>query len=173
MAIGISDIIYKPIRHGQLLDALSCAFEGRSQGRKTPALPLVDTTLASRLPLRLLLADDNPINLKVGQRFLEKMGYGVEMVTNGLEVLQALEKQPYDIIFLDVQMPEMDGYETARRVCQEWGDRRPRLIAVTGNALQGDREKCLEAGMDDYITKPIQAKEVETILLRWGVRSTN
>jgi signal transduction histidine kinase len=168
MAIGISNIIYKPIRHSQLFGALNSAFESHSQGRKVPPPPVFDITLASRLPLRLLLADDNHINLKVGQRFLEKMGYGVEMVTNGLEVLHALEKDPYDIVFLDVQMPEMDGYETARRICQKWGQRRPKLIAITGNALHGDREKCLEAGMDDYITKPIQAKEMETILLRWG-----
>jgi len=168
MAIGISNIIYKPIRHSQLFGALNSAFESQSQGRKVPPPPVFDITLASRLPLRLLLADDNHINLKVGQRFLEKMGYGVEMVTNGLEVLHALEKDPYDIVFLDVQMPEMDGYETARRICQKWGQRRPKLIAITGNALHGDREKCLEAGMDDYITKPIQAKEMETILLRWG-----
>ncbi len=104
----------------------------------------------------------------MGQRFLEKMGYRVEMVINGLQVIEALEKHPYDIVFLDVQMPEMDGYETARQICRRWGDRRPRLIAITGNALQGDREKCLAAGMDDWITKPIQAKEMEAKLRFWG-----
>jgi signal transduction histidine kinase len=166
--IAISGFLYKPIHLTKLSEVLGSAFEDRSQSRKKDVPSTVDGTLASRLPLRILLADDNPVNLKVGQRFLEKMGYGVEMVTNGLEVLEALEKQPYDIIFLDVHMPEMDGYEAARKICQQWGQRRPRLVAITGNALQGDREICLEAGMDDYIAKPIQAKELEAILLRWG-----
>jgi len=167
-AIGISGFIYKPIRHVQLSDAFGCVLEGLPTSKKMPTLPAMDKTLASRLPLRILLADDNHINLKVGQRFLEKMGYHIAMVANGLEVMRALEKQDYDIIFLDVQMPEMDGYETARQICQRMENQRPRLIAITGNALQGDREKCLDAGMDDYITKPIQAKEVEAKLLLWG-----
>jgi len=167
-AAGISGFIYKPIRRTQLLDALTGVLEGRLRNRKKPVHAVVDSTLASRLPLRILLADDNQINLKVGQRFLEKMGYRIDMVGNGCEVIQALEKQPYDIVFLDVQMPEMDGYEAARQIVRRWSKQRPRLIAITGNALQGDREKCLEAGMDDYITKPIQAKEVEEKLQLWG-----
>jgi CheY-like chemotaxis protein len=89
-------------------------------------------------------------------------------VNNGREVIQALELQPYDVVFLDVQMPEMDGFEAARQICLRWQERRPRLIAMTGNAMQGDREKCLKAGMDDYLSKPIRAKELETMLLRWG-----
>ena len=168
--LDISGFLYKPIHLAKLSEVLGSAFEGPSQSRKKGAQPMADGTLASRLPLRILLADDNPINLKVGQRFLGKMGYGVEMATNGLEVLAALEKQPYDIVFLDVHMPEMDGYETARKICQRWTQRRPRLIAITGNVFQGDREKCMDAGMDDYITKPIKAKEVESMLLRWGNR---
>jgi len=169
-ALGISVFIYKPIRRSQLIDTLSRALEGRQQHKKTPAISELDGTLAARLPLRILLADDNPVNLKVGRVYLEKMGYRVGMVSNGLEVLQALELQPYDIVFLDVQMPEMDGYEAAREVCRRWGEQRPRLIAMTGNAMQGDREKCLEAGMDDYITKPIRAKALEAVLISWGKR---
>jgi len=122
----------------------------------------IDGALAMRLPLRILLADDNPVNLKVARIYLEKMGYRAELVSNGLEVIRALELQPYDIIFLDVQMPEMDGYEAARQICHRWRDQRPSLIALTGNAMQGDREKCLEAGMDDYISKPIRTKELES-----------
>jgi len=168
LTAGISGFVYKPIRRAQLFDVLSGILDGRSRNRKKPALSALDSTLAARLPLRILLADDNHINLKVGQRFLEKMGYHIDMVTNGCEVIQALEKQFYDIIFLDVQMPEMDGYEAARQITKRWSKRRPRLIAITGNALQGDREKCLAAGMDDYITKPIQAREVEEKLQLWG-----
>lgn len=170
MGAGISGFIYKPIRHSQLLEALRTALEGRSHSRKTPVTSTIDKNLASQLPLRILLADDNLINLKVGQRFLEKMGYRIDIAMNGLEVLQALEKKTYDIVFLDVQMPEMDGYEATHQIHQRWGEKRPRLIAITGNALQGDREKCLAAGMDDYITKPIQAQEIEDKLLHWGKR---
>jgi signal transduction histidine kinase len=167
-ALGISVFIYKPIRRAQLLDALSRALEGRQQSRKAPVISEIDPTLASRVPLRILLADDNPVNLKVGRAYLEKMGYRAEMVSNGLEVLQALEAQPYDIVFLDVQMPEMDGYEAARQICTRWKEKRPSLIAMTGNVMHGDREKCLKAGMDDYISKPVRAKELESMLLRWG-----
>jgi len=119
--------------------------------------------------LRLLLADDNPINQKVGQSVLQRLGYRADIVTNGLEVLQALENKAYDVLFLDVQMPEMDGLEAARRICQRWPlEKRPRIIAMTGNALVGDREKCLEAGMDDYITKPIRVGDLQAALERWG-----
>ena len=110
------------------------------------------------------------MNLKVGRTYLERMGYRVGLVGNGIEVIQALELQKYDIVFLDVQMPEMDGREAARQICQRWKEQRPRLIAMTGNVMQGDREKCLEAGMDDYISKPIRATELETVLSRWGNR---
>jgi CheY-like chemotaxis protein len=169
-ALGISVFIYKPIRRAPLLDALSRAVEGRQQAKKAPVVPEMDPTLASRLPLRILLADDNPVNLKVGRAYLEKMGYRVGLVSNGLEVIQSLELQPYDIVFLDVQMPEMDGYETSRLIRRRWKDERPTLIAMTGNVMEGDREKCLAAGMDDYISKPVRAKELEGILVRWGKR---
>jgi CheY-like chemotaxis protein len=167
-ALGISVFVYKPIRPSQLLDAVSHALEGPRQLKKTPVVSQIDSALASRLPLRILLADDNPVNLKVARIYLEKMGYRAELVSNGLEVIQALELQPYDIILLDVQMPEMDGYEAARQISRRWQDQRPSLIALTGNAMQGDREKCLEAGMDDYLSKPIRTKELEAVLLRWG-----
>jgi CheY-like chemotaxis protein len=169
-SLGISVFIYKPIRRAQLLDALSRALEGRQQVKKTPAISEIDGTLASRLPLRILLADDNPVNLKVGRSYLEKMGYRVALAGNGIEVIQAMELQPYDVIFLDVQMPEMDGFEAARQIRRRWRDPRPSLIAITGNAMQGDREKCLEAGMDDYIAKPVRVKDLEAVLLRWGKR---
>jgi len=122
--------------------------------------------------LRVLLADDNPINQKVGLSVLSKLGYRADLANNGLEVLKALEQKPYDILFLDIQMPEMDGLEAARRLCKRWPpDKRPRIIAMTGNALMGDREKCLDAGMDDYISKPVRISELQTALERWGPKS--
>jgi CheY-like chemotaxis protein len=120
-----------------------------------------------------LIADDNRVNQKVGSGFLGKLGYRADVVGNGLEVLQALERQPYDIVFLDVQMPEMDGYEAARQLRLRWtGADRPRIIAMTGNAMQGDRENCLQAGMDDYIAKPVRAEDLRAALERWGRRPT-
>ena len=167
---GISVIIHKPIRPQQLLEALAQALNLQLQrDKKSPNAPALDATLASRLPLRILLADDNPINQRVGQSVLLKLGYRAELVTNGVEVLAALEQNTFDLIFLDVQMPEMDGLEASRRISERWGaDRRPRIIAMTGNALMGDREKCLAAGMDDYISKPIRIAELQAAIERWG-----
>jgi len=167
---GISIFIYKPIRPAQLLDCLCRAMSVQVQReKKAPSAPSLDADLARRLPLRLLLADDNPINQKVGLSVLNKLGYRADIAHNGLEVLKALEAKVYDILFLDVQMPEMDGLEAARRICEKWPvEKRPRIVAMTGNALMGDREKCLEAGMDDYISKPVRVGDLQAALERWG-----
>jgi len=167
---GISIFVHKPIRPAQLLDALCRAMNIQLQReKKAPSAPVLDTNFAKRFPLRLLLADDNPINQKVGLSVLQKLGYRADVAHNGIEVLDALEKKAYDIIFLDVQMPEMDGLEATRRICERWtGDRRPCIIAMTGNALTGDREKCLAAGMNDYISKPVRIGEIQSTLERWG-----
>ncbi|MEJ5236823.1 MAG: response regulator [Limisphaera sp.] len=167
---GFDLIVYKPIRPAQLLDTLCRAIGVQIQReKKTPSPPVLDATLARRLPLRLLVADDNPINLKVGLTILRKLGYQADTATNGREVLAALQRQDYDILFLDVQMPEMDGLEVARHIHQHWPrHKRPRLIAITGAAFASDREKCLAAGMDDYISKPIRIEEIQNALERWG-----
>jgi CheY-like chemotaxis protein/HPt (histidine-containing phosphotransfer) domain-containing protein len=172
MEAGISVFIHKPIRPAQMLDALCRAMSVQWQREKrAPASPSLDASFALRFPLRLMLADDNPINQKVGLSVLQKLGYRADVAQNGLEVLMALEKKPYDLILLDVQMPEMDGLEAARIVCQRWPDaKRPKIIAMTGNALLGDREKCLEAGMDDYISKPVRIGELQMVLERWAGR---
>jgi signal transduction histidine kinase len=166
--VGISVFVYKPIRYSQLLDALGRVLAGHQQLKKAPITLQVDGTMAARFPMRVLLADDNAINLRVGQSYLKRMGFEPELANNGLEVIHALERHPFDIVFLDVQMPEMDGYEAARQICSRWPGGRPRIIAMTGNAMQGDREKCLAAGMDDYIAKPVRPKEMETALMKWG-----
>ncbi len=164
--------VHKPVRPAQLLETLCRAMSVSLQrDKKPPASSAFDANLAERLPLNLLLADDNPINQKVGRTVLLKLGYQADVVHNGLEVLKALEQKTYDVLFLDVQMPEMDGLEVARRICQRWPvDRRPCIIAMTGNALMGDRERCLAAGMDDYIAKPIRVAELQAVLERWGER---
>jgi signal transduction histidine kinase len=172
----LSAQIYKPIRPHQLFDALNQTFDQtRSPSARTvPAVPTFDPSFSARLPLRILMADDNRVNQKVGSIFLERLGYRAEVVSNGLEVLQAVEQQHYDIIFLDVQMPEMDGYEAARQLRHRWNDAdRPRIIAMTGNAMQGDKEMCLKAGMDDYIAKPVRVDDLRNMLERWGRRSSD
>jgi signal transduction histidine kinase/HPt (histidine-containing phosphotransfer) domain-containing protein/BarA-like signal transduction histidine kinase len=167
---GIAGFIYKPLRPAQLLDSLCRAMSIQLQReKKAPSAPSLDATFARRLPLRLLLADDNPINQKVGLSVLHKLGYRADVAHKGIEVLKALEQKVYDLVFLDIQMPEMDGLETARRILQRWPpEKRPRIVAMTGNALMGDREKCLQAGMDDYISKPVRIVELQSALERWG-----
>ena len=167
---GIAGLVHKPIRPAQLLEVLCRALNLQPQlEKKTSTVPALDGELARRMPLRILLADDNLINQKVGLSILQKLGYRADIANNGLEVLAALERQVYDLMFLDVQMPEMDGLQAAREICKRWPvDERPCIIAMTGNALMGDREKCLAAGMDDYITKPVRLAGLQQSLEHWG-----
>jgi CheY-like chemotaxis protein/HPt (histidine-containing phosphotransfer) domain-containing protein len=129
------------------------------------------------MPLRILVVEDVAVNQKFALLALEEMGYRAEVAGNGLEALNAVTRQPYDVLLMDVQMPEMDGLEATRRIHQLWenGDlaglptrHRPHIIAMTANALQGDREICLEAGMDDYVSKPIYLSELRAALERAG-----
>jgi CheY-like chemotaxis protein len=114
-------------------------------------------------PLRILLAEDNTVNQKVALQMLKRLGYRADVAANGLEVLQALEREAYDLILMDVQMPEMDGIDAARKIRIKWPNG-PKIIAITAYALDGDRERCLHAGMDDYISKPIQLDELRMVL---------
>jgi signal transduction histidine kinase/HPt (histidine-containing phosphotransfer) domain-containing protein len=168
--LDVAHFVHKPIRPAQLLESVCRALGVQVQrDKKTTYTPGLDSDFARRLPLRILLADDNPINQKVGVSVLTKLGYHADLASNGHEVIKALEQKPYDVLFLDVQMPEMDGLECTRVVCQRWTrDKRPVIIAMTGNALMGDREKCLAAGMDDYISKPVRVADLQAALERWG-----
>jgi signal transduction histidine kinase len=129
-----------------------------------------DRQAASRAPLRLLLADDNLINQRVGVALLRQLGYTADVVANGAEVLEALQSRAYDVILLDVQMPVMDGYEASRRIRETWGDKalRPRLVAMTANARPVDRERCFEAGMDDFLAKPLDIELLREMLEKEG-----
>ncbi|VVB72395.1 Methanogenesis regulatory histidine kinase FilI [uncultured archaeon] len=114
---------------------------------------------------RILLAEDNPINQIVIMKMLDKLGYHADVAANGIEVLHSMDLQLYDLILMDVQMPEMDGFETARTIRTRWPlEDQPKIIAITAYALKGDRERCLAAGMDDYISKPLKLNELRTIL---------
>jgi CheY-like chemotaxis protein len=114
--------------------------------------------------VRILLAEDNLVNQKVALLMLKRLGYIADVAANGLEVLEALKRQHYDIILMDVQMPEMDGLETARRICEMKLESPPKILAMTAYALEGDREKCLDSGMDGYVSKPVQIEELRLAL---------
>ncbi|MEO8524839.1 MAG: response regulator [Caldimonas sp.] len=121
----------------------------------------IDPGLAARHPLRILLAEDNLVNRKLAIRLLQQMGYRADLASNGIEAIECIERQPYDVLLMDVQMPEMDGLEATRRITQRWTTHeRPRIVAMTANVMQGDREQCLAAGMDDYLTKPIRIDQL-------------
>ncbi|MFM7406808.1 MAG: response regulator [Cuspidothrix sp.] len=122
--------------------------------------------LSEELPLKILLAEDNVVNQKVAVNILQRLGYRPDVVANGLEVLIALRRQHYDIVLMDIQMPEMDGLTATEKICEEWLlSCRPWIVAMTANAMQGDREKCLSVGMNDYITKPIRLEELTKALI--------
>jgi CheY-like chemotaxis protein len=160
-------ILMKPIRQSALFDMLMTLFAGKGEQavKVAPERAALDPEMASHHPLRILLAEDNVVNQKLALRLLSQMGYRADVAANGLEVLQAVKRQPYDVILMDVQMPEMDGLEATRRLCAELpAEKRPCIIAMTANAMQGDREMCLEAGMDDYLSKPIRVDELVNAL---------
>src|SRR5262249_31463446 len=127
----------------------------------------LDPGMAERHPLRILLAEDNVVNQKVALRLLAQMGYRADVAGNGLEVIEAIERQTYDVVLMDVHMPELDGFGASREINRRWpGAGRPRIVAMTANAMQGDRELCEAAGMDDYVAKPIRIDELVSALER-------
>jgi CheY-like chemotaxis protein len=161
----------KPVRQSQLFDTL-VGLLARDEA-PAPAVPIapaksgLDPQMAARHPLRILLAEDNVVNQKLALRILQQMGYRADLASNGIEAVDSVRRQTYDVVLMDVQMPEMDGLEASRRICaSSAAAARPRIVAMTANAMQGDREECLAAGMDDYITKPIRVdKLVEALNL--------
>lgn len=127
--------------------------------------------ISEKLPLEILLVEDNPINQKVAQRILKKFGYTIDVSVNGVDALRKLEKKKYDIVFMDVQMPEMDGLEATKRIKEKYREGSPFIIAMTAAVMKGDREKCLEAGMVDYIPKPVVPEVVLNALKKYGNRA--
>ncbi len=150
----------KPIKPRKLLDAMAAVFSVQITG-DSAAASQIDRNLANRIPLRILIAEDNLINQKLAVKLLERLGYRPDIAGNGIEAIDALRRQAYDIVLMDVQMPEMDGLQATRRIRKEWpGDSGPRIVALTANAFKSDREQCLQAGMDAYLSKPIQIREL-------------
>jgi CheY-like chemotaxis protein len=158
----------KPIRPAALYQALATIIDGQTRiDQKLRPSPQFDTDLGRRHPLRILMAEDNLVNQKVAQGILKKLGYRADIAANGLEVLEALDRQPYDVILMDVNMPEMDGVTATKKIRHERAaGEQPHIISMTANAMEGDREQYLAAGMNDYISKPIRLEELIKALLK-------
>jgi two-component system, sensor histidine kinase and response regulator len=165
-AAGNTDCCFKPVRQSRLFACLANALLGPSTTPRSLAKALIAPSLRPQ-QTRVLIAEDNPVNQRVTFGQLEKLGYSADVVPNGLAVLKALDRLHYEIVLMDCQMPEMDGYETTRRIRARMGDfPQPHIIAITAHAMEGDREKCLAAGMDDYISKPVHLNALAAALAR-------
>ncbi|HSS79525.1 MAG TPA: response regulator [Thermoanaerobaculia bacterium] len=165
---GKGSVFHFTIRCRQATGALASALASR-----TPeALHAPDPQLGERLPLRILVAEDNSVNQRVALLLLERLGYSADVAGNGYEVLAALHRQPYDVVLMDVQMPDMDGLEATRRIQSEWPEaQRPRVLAMTASALVADRNACLAAGMDGFLSKPVLIRELQAALRSVAVPS--
>ena len=157
----------KPTRSDHLREVIGGLLHGVAEPLARRTAPELDTSLAHRHPLRILLAEDNVVNQKVGVALLKRMGYDPDVVANGLEVLAAVRRQPYDVILMDIQMPEMDGLEASRIITRQHGPAsRPRLIALTANVFKTDQDACVEAGMDGFLGKPLDLEQLREALVQ-------
>ncbi|HZY45441.1 MAG TPA: GAF domain-containing protein, partial [Anaerolineae bacterium] len=166
-SIGFAAHLNKPLKPSALFDAMISIFTDQGARLTAPSAPVklqMDPDMAKRLPLKILLAEDNAVNQKLALRLLQQMGYRADVAGNGLEAVEAIERQKYDVILMDVQMPELDGLDATREIRKLKIAAQPRIIAMTANAMQGDREMCIAAGMDDYISKPIHIEELVNAL---------
>jgi CheY-like chemotaxis protein/HPt (histidine-containing phosphotransfer) domain-containing protein len=155
----------KPLKASQLYNTLVQLLTAGRAGEEE--VEVVTDGKRARSALRILLAEDNPMNQKVALRLLERLGYSADVATNGLEAIEALERRPYDVVLMDVQMPHLDGLDATRQICERWPEEsRPQIVAMTANALPEDREACFAAGMNDYVAKPIRAEELAAALKR-------
>src|SRR5262245_37055340 len=154
----------KPLRASQLFDALMTVFADDAKAPDAAVSGAADRAVSA---LRILLAEDNAVNQKLALKLLERLGYEADVAWNGVEALAALERQRYDVVLMDIQMPELDGLDASRRICERWPlGERPYIIAMTANALREDRDACFAAGMNDYVAKPIRPEELAEALRR-------
>lgn len=170
--VGIEACVLKPVKQSRLFNRLAEVMAGHIPfaqiHTKSGALRLPPSSESpTDVPTRILLAEDNLINQKVAIGLLQALGYTADLATNGVEVLEALKRAPYDLILMDCQMPELDGYETTQHIRASKTLPKPRIIAMTANAMRGESEKCLAAGMDDYLSKPVRLEALREMLTRW------
>lgn len=166
----IAGIVTKPVKSSQLFDTLVNVFTtGAAAEQKGPGAKQLQADLAQRYPLNILLVEDNLINQKLASTILSKMGYKVDIASNGLEALLAVSAKRYNLIFMDMEMPEMDGLSATREIHKHLApEMRPIIIAMTANAMADEREKCLTAGMDDYLTKPVKLTVIQDMIIKYG-----
>ncbi len=163
--------ITKPIKHQVLIKSLINLFSAHLPKTEidNKVTEVIEELFAITYPLSILIAEDNPINQKLLAHILQKNGYTPDLASNGLEVLQSVRRQSYDLIFMDVQMPEMDGFEATRQLVKRYSaSNRPVIVAVTANAMKGDKELCEQAGMDDYISKPIRVDDIKRVIAKYS-----
>jgi len=173
---AFASCLTKPIKPIQLHETLVRVVSGVKPVKQAAGPSKLDPQLAARLPMTVLVCDDNVVNQKVAMRILQQLGYRPDVAADGRQALAAIDRKPYDLIFMDVMMPEMDGMEATRTIRERQRDRgnNPNyktpiiIVAMTANAMHGDREKCLSAGMDDYIAKPVRPEDVRMVVERWG-----
>lgn len=159
----------KPIKLAELFEEVLRVIAEARNRRSNLADHNIDKNLAAKLPMRILLAEDNITNQDLVITLLSKMGYKIDAVENGRKVLEMMERKKYDIILMDIQMPVMNGMEATKIICEKYPEAdRPKIIAITANAMPGDRERYLNAGMVDYLPKPIKFKDVQSVLIKWG-----
>ncbi|MCL5029248.1 MAG: response regulator [Bacteroidetes bacterium] len=169
--LKLAAFITKPVKQIQFYECLSSILIGKNKIiiDKPRSSIRIDSELGHKRPLKILLAEDNAVNQKVAIKILNKLGYRADIAANGYEVLNALRKINYGIILMDIFMPEMDGFKATEIILKKFAGRiRPKIIAMTANAMQGDKEKCIEAGMDDYISKPVRIEELQESLQKWS-----
>jgi signal transduction histidine kinase/CheY-like chemotaxis protein len=177
--IGFAAYLIKPVKQSQLFDCLTTLAGIQNKTDKKEITPLVTRHFlaeAQKQNIRILLAEDNNINQKVALNMLKKLGYSSDIAANGKEAIEALEKTPYDIVLMDCQMPEMDGYEATgeiRNPDSKVIDHNVIVVAMTANAMKEDREKCLESGMNDYLSKPVKPKQLSKMLDKWLTKKKN
>jgi CheY-like chemotaxis protein len=157
----------KPIKRSHLL-AILVELTGGQPSAPRLSGPLGLKPMSDAVPLRILLAEDNHINQKVGLALLSRMGYRADVAGNGLEAVESVMRQPYDVVLMDIQMPEMDGIEAAAALRRKLGDKCPVLVALTANAFHGAREQYLSQGFDDYLSKPILPPALRQLISRLG-----
>lgn len=167
----VSARLIKPVKSKSLFNEVLQIMTDVQKKAKQTKIPenQIDTDLSKRLPLQILVAEDNPVNQKLAISLLNLMGYKPDAAANGLEVLRMMENKEYDMILMDLQMPEMSGMDAAQRIFEDYPpEKRPCIIAITANALLGDKEKCFEIGMVDYMAKPIRIHELQNVIEKWG-----
>jgi PAS domain S-box-containing protein len=169
--LNLSAFITKPIKQSQLYKNLISIIGGEVYEKKDNKSNqvFIPDNLSEKYPFKILLAEDNAVNQKVAVKMFERMGYRIDVAANGYEAVEAVKSIKYDIVFMDILMPEMDGFEATKILLDNTDlEARPKIIAMTANAMLGDREKCVANGMDDYISKPVRREELQEIILKWG-----